>query len=87
MNKLGILIGITFLMMATACNNPKNEPETQSDVPDVTRTTSTTTTTTNDNGTTIEVDEKGVSYGNKDGLNETKVKVTTDSTNFKIKRK
>jgi len=86
MRKLGIFIGITSLMMTTACNNAKNEPETQTDAPEVTRTTTTTTTRTNDNGTTIEIDEKDVSYGNKDGLNVTKVKVTTDSTKFKIKR-
>jgi biopolymer transport protein ExbD len=86
MKKIGILSGIVSLMMVTACNNSKNEPETQTDAPEVTKTTTTSTTKTNDNGTTIEVDEKGVSYGNRDGVNETTVKITTDSTKFKLKR-
>lgn len=86
MKKLSTLLGIATLMMATACNNSKNEPENQTVAPTVTNTSTTTTTKTNEDGTTVEVDEKGVSFENKDGIKETNVRITTDSSKFKIKR-
>jgi hypothetical protein len=85
------LCGIVLFAMATACNNSATETQTES-VQEPTETstekttTTTTTTKTDENGTTIEVDQNGVSFGKKDGEKETTVKITNDSTKFKIKR-
>jgi len=96
MKKIGMLFGIASIIVLTSCGNAKDETASDKDttvvqtieVPVETEktTTTTTTTTTNDDGTTVEVDENGVTYGNKDGKTETKVKVTTDSAKIKIKR-
>ncbi|MDP2176658.1 MAG: hypothetical protein Q8K70_12180 [Bacteroidota bacterium] len=86
-----LLIGIVSMAMATACNNSGTENQTETmqeptEMETEKTTTTTTTTQTNDDGTTIEIDQNGVSYGKKDGNNETTVKITNDTTNFKIKR-
>ncbi len=52
-----------------------------------TSTTTTITTKKDENGTTLEVDENGVSFGKKDGDKETSVQVSNDSTKFKVKLK
>jgi len=81
------------MVILTSCANSKDETTSETDtvvqtveVPVETEKSSSTTTTTNEDGTTIEVDENGVSIGDKDGKSETKVKVTTDSARIKIKR-
>ena len=88
-----MLFGIASMVILTSCANSKDETTSETDtvvqtveVPVETEKSSSTTTTTNEDGTTIEVDENGVSIGDKDGKSETKVKVTTDSARIKIKR-
>lgn len=98
MKKIGMLIGIASIVVFAACNNTKEESSSDNDtiiqeveVPveteQTTTRTTTTTTKTNDDGTTIEVDQNGVILGNKNGGDETNVKITTDSTKLKIRRK
>lgn len=88
MKNLGLIIGLSSIMVLASCSNSNNE--TADEVPTESSTSSSTTTTTttrtNDDGTTIQVDRDGFEVGKKDGSSETQVKVTTDSTKIRIKK-
>lgn len=88
MKNLGLLIGLSSIMVLASCSNSNNE--TADEVPTESSTSSSTTTTTttrtNDDGTTIQVDKDGFEVGTREGTSQTEVKVTTDSAKIKVNR-
>jgi starvation-inducible outer membrane lipoprotein len=63
------------------------EPEPAKIQSKETTTTTTISTKKDENGTTLEVDQNGVSFGKKDGEKETSIKVSNDSTKIQLKLK
>jgi hypothetical protein len=78
-----LLIFCSSLLFITACNNNKENnvpPSRPEPVP------ATPPEKKSENGTTIKMDDNGVSYENKNGNNKSDVKISGDSTSVEIKK-
>ena len=82
MKKTLFTIGI-LTTIALGCDNRKNDGE----VPPPAEPTPAPAPAPEkrEDGTTIKINEEGVSYENKDGNDESNVQISTDTTNIEIK--
>lgn len=88
MKKIIVLIGMLSGITVISCNNHRDDTSS-SHPPEQYNTTvapQPAPAKVEETGTTIKINEEGVSYSNKDGNNESKVKVSQDSTSIEIKR-
>jgi len=85
-----MLSGMLAFLVLTACNNSPKE-ETTSTPPPAENTPAPAPApapagTKKEDGTTIKMNDKGVSIESKDGTKKTNVSVSKDSTNIEISR-
>lgn len=85
MRKSIVLFGMLSILALTSCDNNKKEENTSSSPPPVEQTVPPAATEQKE-GTTIKVNEEGVSYENKDGGNKSNVKISKDSSSIEISR-
>ena len=91
MKKNIILLGALAMLAIASCNNSTDKKETiETPPPPPTASTEKTTIivdpASQKEGTTIKMNDKGISIENKDGTKKNNVKISKDSMNIEISR-
>ena len=85
MKKNIILFGVLSMLVMTSCNNSTNKKESV-DVPPPTEKTTVVVDPGQKDGTTIKVNDQGISIENKEGSKKNNVKISRDSTSIEISK-
>ena len=90
MKKNIILLGALAMLAIASCNNSTDKKETIETPPPPPASTEKTTIivdpASQKEGTTIKMNDKGISIENKDGSKKSNVKISKDSMNLEISR-
>ena len=89
MKKNIILLGALAMLAIASCNNSTDKKETIETPPPPASTEKTTIIVdpaSQKEGTTIKMNDKGISIENKDGSKKNNVKISKDSMNIEIAR-
>ena len=90
MKKNIILLGALAMLAIASCNNSTDKKETIETPPPPPASTEKTTIIVDPGsqkeGTTIKMNDKGISIENKDGSKKNNVKISKDSMNLEISR-
>ena len=90
MKKNIILLGALAMLAIASCNNSTDKKETIETPPPPPASTEKTTIivdpASQKEGTTIKMNDKGLSIENKDGTKKNNVKISKDSMNIEISR-
>jgi hypothetical protein len=86
MKKNIMLSGMLAFLVMTACNNSPKEETTSTPPPAEKTAPPAPAGTKQEDGTTIKMNDQGVSIESKDGTKKTNVSVSKDSTNLEISR-